>query len=108
MSDTTRPEHVVAEKLEPLVTAAAALLVRRRDVRQRAFDDRLVGKRIPDPALQRVAGDVLLRLPAHRTIENSRSQRTTHGQRHTFHAASPSPTEKKMISARPTMLSIGT
>ena len=44
----------------------------------------------------------------HRTIENNRFQRTLTGQRQIFQAASPSPTEKKMISARPTMLSIGT
>src|SRR4029079_7902013 len=77
-------------------------------VGQRAIKDRFVGERVPDPLLKLFAGDCILRLAAHRTIVNSRSQRTTQGQRHTFHAGSPSPTEKKMISARPTMLSIGT
>ena len=100
---------MVAEKFEPLIAAAAPLLGRgRRDVRQRAVEDRLVGERVADPVFELVAGLSAFRLPAHRTIENNLSQRTTHGQRHTFQAASPSPTEKKMISARPTMLSIGT
>ena len=109
MSETARPEHMVAEEFEPLVAAAAALLGRcRRNMGQRTIKDRLVGKRVADPLLELFAGDCVLRLAAHRTIVNNRSQRTTHGQRHTFHAASPSPTEKKMISARPTMLSIGT
>ena len=44
----------------------------------------------------------------HRTIVNSRLQRTENGQRHTSHARSPSCTEKKMIWARPTMFSNGT
>ena len=42
------------------------------------------------------------------TIVNSRLQRTDHGQRHTSQARSPSPIEKKMICARPTMFSSGT
>src|SRR3954469_15440718 len=100
---------MVAEKFQPLVAAAAPLLGRgSRNMGQCAFEDRFVGKRIADPALELFAGVGALRLAAHRTIENNLSQRTTHGQRHTFQAASPSPTEKKMISARPTMLSIGT
>ena len=100
------PEHVVAEKFEPLIAAAASLLRRRgRHMGQRALEDRLVGKRVADLAFELVAG---FRLPAHRTIENNRFQRTTQGQRQIFQAASPSPTEKKMISARPTILSIGT
>src|SRR3954471_15592866 len=104
-----KTKDMIAEKLEPLVTAAASLLGRGRgNMRERAIKDRLVGKRIANPALEFLARLGALRLPAHRTIENSLSQRTTHGQRHTFQAASPSPTEKKMISARPTMLSIGT
>src|SRR5262245_14973921 len=44
----------------------------------------------------------------HRTIVNSRLQRTDHGQRHTIQACSPSRIEKKMIWARPTMFSNGT
>src|SRR5262249_54165946 len=45
---------------------------------------------------------------AHRTIVNSRSHRTDHGQRQNAQPRSPSWTEKKMISARPTMFSNGT
>src|SRR5947209_3497089 len=102
-------EHMVTEEFEPLIAAAATLLRRsRRNMRQGTIQDRLVGKRVADAALELLARLGALRLAAHRTIVNSLSQRTTHGQRHTFQAASPSPTEKKMISARPTMLSIGT
>src|SRR4029077_10253693 len=104
-----KTEHVVAKEFQPLVTATASLLRGgRRNVRQRAVKDRLVGKRVADPPLELLARLGALCLAAHRTIVNSLSQRTTHGQRHTFQAASPSPTEKKMISARPTILSIGT
>src|SRR5262245_14359973 len=45
---------------------------------------------------------------AHLTIVNRRFQRTAHGQRHTIQACSPSRIEKKMICARPTMISNGT
>src|SRR6185295_5144258 len=97
-------EHVVAQEFQPLIAAAAALTRRGRDVGERAVEIRLVGEDVTDPSFEFVA---CLWLSAHRTIVNSLVQRTTHGQRHTFHAASPS-TEKKMISARPTMLSNGT
>ena len=50
---------------------------------------------------------MLARAP-HRTIVNSRLQRTDQGQRQTSQARSPSGTEKKMICARPTMFSNGT
>src|SRR5262245_53955478 len=97
---------MVAEKFEPLIATASPLLRRgRRHVRQRAFEDSLVGERVADLGFELVSG---FGLPAHRTIKNNLFQRTTHGQRQTFQAASPSPTEKKMSSARPTMLSIGT
>ena len=39
---------------------------------------------------------------------NSRFQRTVHGQRQNCQAGAPSPTEKKMISARPIRFSAGT
>src|SRR5262249_3792435 len=103
------PEHMVAEKLEPLIAAAAPLLGRGgRDMGQGTLKDGLVGKGVADPGFELVAGNCAFRLPAHRTIENNRFQRTTQGQRQIFHAASPSPTEKKISSARPTILSIGT
>ena len=95
---------MVAEEFEPLVTAAAALARRGRDVGERAVEVGLVGEDVADPSFKLVA---CFRLAAHRTIVNSLDQRTTHGQRHTFHAASPS-TEKKMISARPMIFSNGT
>ena len=47
-------------------------------------------------------------LAAHRTIVNSRLQRTDHGHRQIIHAWSPSMIEKKMIWARPTIFSNGT
>ena len=47
-------------------------------------------------------------LAAHRTIENSRLQRTVHGQRQICHARSPSAIEKKIICARPTRFWNGT
>ena len=50
----------------------------------------------------------LRRSGAHRTIVSSRSHRTDHGQRQNAQPRSPSWTEKKMISARPTMFSNGT
>src|ERR1043166_9474889 len=54
-------------------------------------------------------GGIGFRRPvAHRTIVNSRSQRTDHGQRQNAQPRSPSWTEKKMISARTTMFSNGT
>ena len=49
---------MVAEKLEPLIAAAAPLLGRgRRDMGQRALEDRLVGERVADPAFELRRGE---------------------------------------------------
>ncbi len=58
-----------------------------------------------NPIFQFTAGKCLA---THRTIVNRRLQRSDPGQRHTCQACVPSPTEKKMISARPMMFSNGT
>src|SRR5215831_4162929 len=90
-------EDVVAEELQPLIAADAALARQRRDVGERAVEQRLLGKAVADPLFEFLAS-----LPAaHRTIVNRRLQRTDHGQFQKCQAGSPSPTEKKMICARP-------
>jgi len=97
-------EDVVAEEFQPLIAADAALARQRRDVGERAVEQRLLGEAVADPLLE-----FLATLPAaHRTIVNSRLQRTDHGQFQKCQAGSPSPTEKKMTCARPTRFSNGT
>src|SRR5579863_8512718 len=65
--------------------------------------DRLFGCRFPALRGRRDFGP-----PAHLTKVNNRSQRTSHGQRQISQAWVPSLIEKKMICARPMMLSYGT
>ncbi len=43
---------MIAQKLQPLIAAAAALTVQGRDVRQRAFQQRLIGEAIADRGLE--------------------------------------------------------
>src|SRR5262249_26374935 len=98
-------EHMVAEELEALVAAGAALAGERRNMRQRAVEQRRWGEAVPDALLQLLAS---LRLAAHRTIVNSRPQRTVQGQSHTYQAGSRPRTEKKTSRARPIRFSAGT
>ena len=100
-------ENVVAEEFQPLIAAAAILRParQRRNVGERAFEQRLVGEFIADPFLERSS---VLRLAAHLMIVNSLLQRTETGQRQNSQARSPSYTEKKMICALPMMFSNGT
>ena len=63
---------------------------------QRALENSLVGEGVADPRFEFVA---CLRLAAHRTIVNSLDQRTVHGQRHTFQAASPVDREEDDLGA---------
>ena len=52
-----KPEHVVAEKLKPLIAAAAPVLAHQgRDMREPAFQQRGLGKSVPDPLLERSRG----------------------------------------------------
>ena len=88
MSEITKPEHVVAEKFQPLVAVGARGAARqRRDMRERAFQQRLVGELVADPLFERRS---VLGLAAHRTIVNSLLQRTENGQRQNSQARSPS------------------
>jgi hypothetical protein len=75
---------VIAEKLEPLIAAAAPCLGEAPNMRQRALEDRLVGERVADLALELVAGSS----PSGSSNDREQpAQRTTHGQRQTFQAA---------------------
>src|SRR5205085_5797607 len=98
-------EHVIAEEFEALIAADAARAGERRDMRERAVEQRQVGEAVADPLFELLAS---LRPAAHRTIVNSRLHRTDHGQFQKCQAGSPSPTEKKMACARPTRFSNGT
>ena len=100
-------EHVVAEKLEPLIARDPVLRParQRRDMGERPLEQRLVGKAVANPRFEPRA---VFDLAAHRTIENSLFQRTETGQRQNCQACSPSLTEKKMICALPTKFSNGT
>ena len=51
-------EHVVAEEFEALIAAAAARAGERRDVRQRAVEQRLVGEAVADPLFELLAGSL--------------------------------------------------
>ena len=146
MSEMIKPEHVIAEKFQPLIAAGPAAAGQRRNMRQRTVEQLAVLEAIADGLFQRARGYARacvrraaaraaagrswlqaalrgafvrlrrrfgalcswLRPAPHRTIVNSRLQRTDHGQRQISHARSPSCTEKKMSCARPTMFSNGT
>ena len=84
-----QPEHVVAEKFQPLVACGAIVRAasKRRNMRERALQQRLIGEFIADPLFQSGA---ILRLAAHLTIVNRRFQRTETGQRQNSQARSPS------------------
>ena len=99
------PEHVIAEKLQTLVASDPVLAAERRNVGQRAVEERGVGKSVADLLFEVAPA---CRLAAHLTIVNSLFQRTAHGQVQMCQAGSPSPIEKKMICARPTRFSNGT
>ncbi len=148
-----QPEHVVAEKFEPLIAAGAvARAGQGGDVGERLLEQRSGLEPVADAVFElkradaaaplgfrlrlfrffRLGGSVsggkinrlaagrrfgrwrgngcsfAFALAAHRTIVNSRLQRTVQGQRQISQACSPSPIEKKMIWARPTMFSNGT
>src|SRR5215469_8456331 len=75
-------------------------------MRERALEQRLIGKFVTDPCLKFApTGD---RPSAHLTIVKSRPLRTDHGQLQMCQAGSPSPMEKKMICALPMRFSNGT
>jgi len=99
-------EDVIAEKFEALIAARPALAAQCRNMRERALEQRLIGKFITDPCLKFASASD--RPSAHLTIVKSRLQRTDHGQLQMCQAGSPSPMEKKMICALPTRFSNGT
>ena len=80
---------MVAEKFEPLVARGAVVRTagQRRNMRERAFQQDLIGKLVADPHFENGA---VLRLAAHLTIVNRRFQRTETGQRQNSQARSPS------------------
>ncbi len=79
---------MVTEEFQTLVAVGARGAARqRRDMRERAFEQRLVGEVVPDPLFERRS---VLGLTAHRTIVNSLLQRTDTGQRQNSQARSPS------------------
>ncbi len=84
-------EHMVAEKFQALVAVGAGGAARQRgNMRDRAFQQRLIGEFIADPVLERGPVLLVLGLAAHRTIVNSLPQRTENGQRQNSQARSPS------------------
>ena len=80
---------MVAEKFQALIAVGALLRAagQRRNMRERALKQGLIGELVADPLLERRS---VLGLAAHRTIVNSLFQRTETGQRQNCQARSPS------------------
>ena len=95
------PEHVIAEKFEPLIADLVFAATDGADVGQCLGQQALILETMPDFLLER---DRCFLAGAHRTSEKTRLQRTAQGHVHTSQAWVPSSIEKKIISARPTRL----
>src|SRR5208283_4697973 len=101
------------EKLQPLVRIAPPLRLRRRqraDMGQGADEQRSIGEIMADARLQggEIAAGGLRSASIHLTAWNMRLRRRSQGQRQNCQAGAPSPTEKKITSARPSRFSNGT
>src|SRR5690606_24797492 len=102
-------EDAVAEEFEALIAGfrPKACLDDGALMGERFFKKAAVAETVADPGLQAVKNGADLRQAVRHNTFRTRSKRTDHGHFQNCQAASPSFTEKKMISARPTMFSKG-